>query len=759
MKIVDYLENIIPTQDQVLTLNHIQTFLDSRDSEDHIFMLKGYAGSGKTTILKSISHYLAAKHQSVKLIAPTGRAALILEQKTQCPASTIHRLIYDFSQLVDQTIALKKEGRTAEDAITGLDPVPEGKTGKTEKLELATIVEEKGSKMHYYFKISDNEDSIDTVYLVDESSMISDHVNRGEFMTFGSGRVLRDLIRYIAPYTRPAKVIFIGDDAQLPPVDMNFSPALHEDYIREEYQLRVSVSTLKNVVRQSQDSGILIAATQLRESIEANIFNRFSLDQSQEDIEKVKGSMFKACYQDVVKSDGLEQLIVLTHSNRLAQSYNNMIREIRYGQSYVSLRVPDQLMITRNSYTSNALLLNGMLVTIEEVGEVIYTATPSFRTKFSEVYRTKLTFREVVIRVKDQSLKTMIIEELLTSEEGKLSYYDQMALYIDFKNRMSKLKIHPKSTQFNQRLREDPFFNALQVKYGYAITCHKAQGGEWKNVIIDFDVFMNFNSSSFFHWAYTALTRSSQKIYALNAPEMNAMSSFVVKPIMSCKPLKKMYYRSKDTFVDDRKKRLEKLCEAQNIVVSFTEHNYQLLSRYSKAALSNTQIYWYGKAGFGKVEQKQRSGDEDFDHLINKLALESLIPEHFEWYAVGQSEAINSTEGPSSIAEHKLSSVPDRINRSDKAERNLQRQMETHEGLYHELKEIFDELGVVLTNVIQEPWKDEYFFLTQEAQASLSFHYNKKNIFTSVVPQSTKGEEDTLLQQIVTRLKGDHYGF
>ena len=242
MSIFNHFQHITLTSDQRNALEKLSAFLES---EDRVFILQGYAGSGKTTLLKGFVEYLQSLEKKFQLMAPTGRAAKVINQKTDLESTTIHKGIYSFEEL--------QEIEKGED--------------------------ENNVSFLYQYKIRNNPEVHVSVLIVDEASMVSDRLSQGEFFRFGSGHLLRDLIDYgrIEDSTTSSKIIFIGDPAQLPPVGMNFSPALDTKYLSETYKVSVSQVEMKEVKRQDANNGILISATKIRQCLTSGYFNDFDL--------------------------------------------------------------------------------------------------------------------------------------------------------------------------------------------------------------------------------------------------------------------------------------------------------------------------------------------------------------------------------------------------------------------------------------------------------------------------------------------------
>ncbi|MGL6641957.1 ATP-dependent DNA helicase [Aeromonas caviae] len=477
------------TEEQSAALDAIKTFLldDSRDA----FVLRGSAGTGKTTLIAKLVETLEEMNLSCSLLAPTGRAARILGNKikqitgnSEYEGSTIHRAIYTLTHL-----------EVNEGAETANDP---------------------GVRMIFPLK---EEESLVSLFVIDESSMVGDKANHGDFMQFGSGRLLMDIVTF-ARMSRPGrskdhltKLLFVGDPAQLPPVGENASPALSDAYLSEQFQLKVDSFDLKKVMRQAQDSAILDRATELRDAMLAERFNKFSLQPNGQDIEQVDAR--KAVDLIVQGLQTKASNVAVVHSNATALEYNRNIRDRRWGDASLPIQAGETLLINKNSTTH--LLSNGDLVKVMEVGADAQCVPVNLKGG----HHVELWFRNVTVAFRDADgsiiqTNCLVLENLLDSPHRELTPLEQRALLVEFRKRHPDL--HPKSAEFRRTIRNDPYFNALQVKYGYAMTCHKAQGGEWNTVIVDFESNAGSRNASFFRWAYTAITRAAKKLIIVNPP-------------------------------------------------------------------------------------------------------------------------------------------------------------------------------------------------------------------------------------------------
>lgn len=451
-----------PTIEQSETIKKLGDFITSPHA-DSVFILRGYAGTGKTSLIGSLVHLLNMLQQKVVLMAPTGRAAKVFSQHAKHPSYTIHRKIY------------------RQKAYTG-----EGGT----------------------FSLSDNLHK-HTLFIVDEASMIA---NAGLLeKSFGSGHLLDDLIQYV--YSgEGCRLILIGDTAQLPPINEECSPAL-STYQIAGYGLTVHETELTQVVRQLEDSGILFNATMLRHLIS----NQETYDLPKvrlngfADIRYLSGNELIESLEDSYAKVGLNETIVICRNNKRANIYNNGIRgRILYHEEELSCG--DIIMIAKNNYfwaeehKEIEFIANGDVATIRRV------------RRERELYGFR--FVDATLQFPDyddfEIEATILLDTLqsnspaLTREQSEQLFTAVMEDYVDISLKRERIK----------KLKSNPYFNALQIKYAYAVTCHKAQGGQWKNVYLDQGyITADMLTPEYFRWLYTAFTRATQTLYLVNYPQ------------------------------------------------------------------------------------------------------------------------------------------------------------------------------------------------------------------------------------------------
>lgn len=451
-----------PTFEQEIAIKSLSTFLLST-ANDVVFVLRGYAGTGKTSLVGALVKAMDQLQQKSVLLAPTGRAAKVFSAYAGHPAFTIHKKIYrqqSFSNEVSN------------------------------------------------FSVNDNL-ATHTLFIVDEASMISNEGLSGAM--FGTGRLLDDLIQFVYSGTG-CWLLLMGDTAQLPPVGEEQSPALFSDALKG-YGLEVREVDLSQVVRQVQDSGILWNATRLRQLIADD--DCVALPKIRvtgfPDIKVVPGDelidMLNSCYE----SDGMDETIVVCRSNKRANIYNKGIRaQILYRED--ELNTGDMLMVAKNNYywteqyKEMEFIANGEVAVVRRVR----------RTR--EMYGFR--FAEVLLSFPDQGdfeLEANLLLDTLSTDapalpkaENDRLFYSVLEDYADIPIKRDRMK----------KMKADPYYNALQVKYAYAVTCHKAQGGQWANVFLDQGYMTDeYLTPDYFRWLYTAFTRATKTLYLVNYPK------------------------------------------------------------------------------------------------------------------------------------------------------------------------------------------------------------------------------------------------
>ena len=459
MKTQKFIERLLkhfshkPTKEQKAVLEDLSEFISTLGSRS-IFLLKGYAGTGKTTLISALVKSLPSIGKRSALLAPTGRAAKVLAKYSKRKASTLHKKIY--------WIRTSKNGNT-----------------------FITLKE----NLH-----------TNTIFIVDEASMIPEDLND----SLSKRSLLEDLIKYVYEGI-DCKLILIGDTAQLPPVHLDISPALDEENLDKKYQKQIISKELKEVVRQEKNSLVLENATNLRKLIELNNNSLPKIKLNNDVIRISSGEELQENIEAAYAQSGVENTTIICRSNKRANQYNNRIRsEILWQEDIISSG--DILMVVRNNYfwldekSEAGFLANGDIIEVTRVKEII------------ERYGFK--FAKASIRLLDypneNEVETILLLDTISSESPSLKYEEYKKLYkevgLDYKGQKD----------INKKIKENEFFNAIQIKFGYSITCHKAQGGQWKEVFIDIGYFKKeMLDKNYLRWLYTAFTRSTEKLYLI----------------------------------------------------------------------------------------------------------------------------------------------------------------------------------------------------------------------------------------------------
>lgn len=448
-----------PTTKQDIVLLQLSEFIFSKN-KDALYLLKGYAGTGKTTIIGTLVNNLWKIKKSAILMAPTGRAAKVIANYSKKEAFTIHKKIY---------------------------------------------FPKKNNSGGIKFVLQPNKHK-NTIFIVDEASMIPDAVADSKF--YQNGSLLDDLIQYV--YSgHHCKLLLIGDTAQLPPVKLDLSPALNENVLSLNYNKDITKMELDEVVRQVEGSGILENATILREAIASTFTSSFQFNLSgfNDIVRLIDGHEIMNAINDAYTTLGNEETTIIVRSNKRANLYNQQIRErILFNENELS--TGDYLMVVKNNYfwikptTEAGFIANGDIIEVLEIFSI------------QELYGFR--FAEVKIRMVDypkmRPFETVLLLDTITAETPSLSYEDANKLYQevqkDFEDENSNYKKFLK-------IKASKHFNALQVKFSYAITCHKSQGGQWNTVFVEQPYLPNGVDTDYLRWLYTAITRAKDKLYLI----------------------------------------------------------------------------------------------------------------------------------------------------------------------------------------------------------------------------------------------------
>ncbi len=449
-----------PNEEKEGLFTALGQFIISRDPRK-AFILRGYAGTGKTSVMSALVRALAELKQPCVLLAPTGRAAKVLSRYSGAQAYTIHKKIYRQNQLGQEAFSL------------------------TDNLHRNTL------------------------FIVDEASMLSG--NRDN-TTFGSGCLLDDLVRFV--YNGPGcSLLLVGDDAQLPSVGSTNSPALEADYMRG-YGLQVTGYGLTDVARQALDSGILSEATRIRLEIEdwRLEIGDLSVQPNGKDIVKLSGENAIETLEDSWRTVGAEETLIITRSNKLTNLYNGSVRaNVLWKEDELSNG--DRIMVTKNNYfwaeeyEDLEFIANGDMFEIERL------------SNHHELYG--FHFAKASLRSVDYNweIEALVWLDTLTTDSPEANYMLQKELFARIAEDYPEIR---NKKELVKTIFESPYYNALQIRYAYAVTCHKAQGGQWRHVYIDSGLTDEWTNEladaekhEYLRWLYTALTRATEKIYLL----------------------------------------------------------------------------------------------------------------------------------------------------------------------------------------------------------------------------------------------------
>lgn len=450
-----------PTEGQAIALYHLSAFLLSQ-KENPTYILRGYAGTGKTSLVKALVRTLPSIGMRYVLMAPTGRAAKVLSSYTGQPASTIHRKIYQAKAFPDGSVLIARAENKAKN----------------------------------------------TLFIVDEASMI------GEQRDFGGSSLLDDLLAYVFSGER-CRLLLIGDTAQLPPVESSESPALNCEYLKSEFPITAATYELTEVKRQALESGILYNATDIRQLLGQNLYEYnlpiFHLD-GFDDIEKIEPEAFEEMLHNAFANTSDNEAVIVCKSNKRANMFNQAIRG-RILNIEGEIATGDKLMVVKNNYywadgnDAISFIANGDMAEIRKIKH------------FDEMYGFR--FADVELGFTDYpdalNVEAKILLDTLNSNSASLTEEESKRLfsaieedYMDIPNRRDRYK----------EMKKSPWFNALQVKFAYALTCHKTQGGQWNTVFIDSSLNLKETLEvEDLRWLYTALTRAQERVCFVNFKE------------------------------------------------------------------------------------------------------------------------------------------------------------------------------------------------------------------------------------------------
>jgi len=695
MSLFNYFNHLTLSSDQETALAKLETFFES---PTQVFMLKGYAGTGKTTLLKGITQYLDNQKKKFQVIAPTGRAAKILREKTGY-GKTIHSTIYNLEK-----ISFLQQDK---------------------KLE----------KQTFKFNFPLVELTEETIIIVDESSLISSRENKHELFSFGSDILLHDLLTYSKVSSTKNKIIFVGDPAQLPPVGDNKSWAfIPELFIKKN--ITFEHVELKDVKRQS-DNLILSNAEKLRNCINSENPTLLELDYDAESFIRLNPEDATSKFVECFPIPEVDNGVIISYSNRQCHLNNTAIRSKIFPNN-PKVCSGDVIQIINNNYkTYPTDIFNGDFAKIIDVSpSIIPQAAPVFIEGKKETIT--INYRKVIIRINKLEFEAMIIDDLLHSTQRDLTINQMKAIYINFIMRfddeqkkreesgLTKYKRY--GSEFSEMLINDKFYNAIRCKFGYAITCHKAQGGEWDTVFVDFSGKVSLKKEPL-KWCYTAATRGAKQVYAINSPQFNRFTKFQINNIghITTFPLNAMDF--KNVKVSPFHSQKDHLCVSQKYwelsdkledtlfeIKSITSTNW--LEKYEIMHGENIIILHgsYNNAGIFR-NGFQVNSDCDIE-LKNEIETIFNKDYNYNFDIKYHSENKNLAE------------------------------------LYAIMQNFCDELEIKITNIEENSnqYFVNYYLKTDAVCAYIQFYFNIKFELTSALPRSYVAENDIKLIKLIEKL-------
>jgi len=703
MSIFDYFEHLNLSPGQETALTKLEAFLDSPIP---VFMLKGYAGSGKTTILKGLIEYLGDKKKTFSLMAPTGRAAKVLRDKTG-QGVTIHKAIYNFEKLV----SVNKDSK-----------------------------DDAEHSFQYFFPINETNND-EHIIIVDESSMISGQESTHELFTFGTNILLDDLLTFSRLKTSKSKIIFVGDPAQLPPVTDNKSLALEKSFF-EGLGISVEETEMTEVLRQA-DNLILANAKKLREllALKNRIELRFEFDKNSfinttayDIIEK---------YTEIFPKPEIGDGIIISYSNAQCYHYNMALRE-KIFPNQRNIVAGDLVLINNNNYhTYGVELFNGDIAKVVDVSpDKVIQSAPVYcdegGVKVKKIIQFE--FRKISIRIPSypDEIHCFIIDSLLHSINRDLSICEMKALYINFmirfndeqkkRNVSGQISYKVGSEEFRQALKNDPFFNALKVKFGYAITCHKAQGGEWDKVFVDYYGRVSLKSDPL-RWCYTATTRGIKAVYAINAPFFGKLDKFKFAPIGSIGSIPNEALSLESVIISPYHKAGQHKCKSLKY--------WEILEKLEDTPYT--------------IEKVESFGDylERYTIVLENRKVQLQASHKGSGHFVEQFKVINEEN-------HKLKNELELIFNSEFSPAysiNYSPEFDFLSELHSMIQEICSGLDIYITNVVKgKSHYVTYYIKTDSICSYIQFYYNDKGQLTTAMPKTYMCSNDTKIQLLIEKM-------
>ena len=684
---------IILNPDQEKVIQNLENFLESKDS---VFILKGYAGTGKTTLIKGLIDALKVENKKFVLCAPTGRASKILRNKTGY-GNTIHSTIYDFDNLI--TINSENED-FAEHSFQFSFPI---------------------------IKLQEN-----TIIIVDEASMISSKESKNELFNFGTNILLNDLLTFAQLHNSHNKMIIIGDPAQLPPVGDNNSWALEKSFFDDKKILAREVF-LTQVMRQNNNL-ILENAMSIRKCIENPNHKELKFQFDEDSCINFNNKNVVNKYCELFPYPDFENGIIINFSNAQNYWYNKEIRE-NYFPNSSNIAVGDIVQIISNNYHKyKTEIYNGEFAKVLAVGETIFQSAPVYVEVNGERKKKTITllYRKVTLRLPDfdDDIEAYINDSLLESTARDLTIDEMKAVYINTVMRFKESHPHSKikSEEFKNFLKSDDFYNAIRVKYGYSITGHKSQGGEWKSVFVDYFGRVSLRKDPL-RWAYTVTTRASENLYAINFPEFGQFYKLKFSNIGNIAHLPNDAFNFDKVPTSPLHKNNEHKCKSWlfwNILSKIEDSEFNIEYIKSEEYLEKYTFRYFDELIIVHFHHKQ-SGffEKDFEITSNKTS----ATERLETLLSKRNEVIFPFEYKATLP--------------------------FLEGLYNIVSASCNDLDIRIFNISEniDKYYINYYFETSNKISYIQFFFNKNGEFSTAMPKTFGDINDEKLFNLIEKIK------
>ena len=705
--------------EQPLTSSQQEAFDKIKDflgSDSDVFVLKGYAGTGKTTLVKALLPLINQFGKRAQLMAPTGRAAKVLSEKAGCPASTIHRAIYSYEKML--VVRHDDEGNVILTNLLNQNAEAGGKSSDADDLQFWFSLR----------KLEPGEDPSKRVIIVDESSMVGSHPTPGEMLHFGTDILIDDLITY-AHLEMGGKVIFVGDPAQLPPVGDNRSVALDESYFIGR-GIKVESFTLTDIIRQGEDSIILKNAMLVRDLINGGERTSLEFERKQGEVMDITPEEAVEKFCELQPQPSIGESVIVAYSNAMVREYNDAIRR-RYFPGCDDVVPNDILQVVKNNVNPDLRieLYNGDLVRVLNVSSIVESqSAPVWIGKGSERKQIKVTvhFRDAELMTDSgEIVKCKIIDDLLHNNDRALGYVETIALYINLRMRHPGLK--PNEEAFKETIKNDPYFNAVQVKFGYAITGHKSQGGEWKTVFVDYSGRLGLNDDSL-RWNYTATTRAQNALYGINMPNFKPLDKLSFSTITKCSKMEK-----------------EALAFAPIGDVQWLKPTATIAQKYKcLSAKESLEANGYMLASVDEMPYRDRYS------IITPNGSQLIVD------CIYNGSGMYTSYEPKSITP--VSEKIVQLLKSDEAvEYKIEYKPSTNAlaALYSNVTSICDDLNIKITNIVEHTpqFHVAYYLKTSGHFSHIKFFFKGTGVISRAMPFSDLGTEDVLLQKLIEKLQ------